>query len=459
MIPNATVNGATLDAFLVYISILGILLLIATWLRLKVPFLKKYYIPASLIAGIIGLLLGPHFLKVIPAAATACWSSLAGRLIVIVFAPMLMGRRTQNGKSLFKMAEASVFWSFNATFMQYALPLLLGVVLLTPVFKVDQLFGTIVEQGWAGGHGTAGGMARVFEELGWLDGQSLSVTSATIGLIFGIIAGIAIINIGVRRGWTAILKKTAGLTNNEDELYTGDQQPVGSRNSISPSVINSYAFHAALISVAVFIGWILNFLLKTYLKFSVSWFVTALFGGLLLNMAIGKTRWGEAIDSGTMSNIQGLALEFLVAGAVASVNVPVVVKYAIPLLIQQGAAMALMIFLNLWLARRVFKEYWFENSIVLFGTYCGVMATGLLLLKTCDPNMKSGAGEVFAARSPFTSWAVGGGILTSMTPVWVVQYGALKVGLAYLVGSMFCLLILKITKCWYPVRKAEQQRG
>ncbi len=455
MIPETAVNGATLDAFLVYVSMLGILLLIATWLRLKIPFLKKYYIPASLIAGVIGLILGPHFVGLIPAHVTACWSALSGRLIVIVFAPMLMGRRTQSAKTLFKTAGGSIIWSYVATFMQYAIPLLLGAFLLTPLFGVNPLFGTIVEQGWAGGHGTAGGMALVFEELGWLDGQSLSVTSATIGLVFGVVAGIAMINIGVRKGWTAILQKSAGLTNTEDELFTGDRQPVCSRDAVSSSVINSYAFHGALISVAIFIGWILNFMLKKYLNFSVSWFVTALFGGLLLNLVIGRTRWGEAIDSGTMNNIQGISLEFLVAGAVASVNVPVVVEYAMPLLIQQLAAMALMLFLNLWLARRIFGQYWFENSMVLFGTYCGVAATGLLLLKTCDPNMKSGAGEVFAARAPFCGWALGGGVLTSMTPVWVVQYGALKVGLAYLIGAVLFSMLFRFAGCWYPVSKAK----
>ena len=61
----------------------------------------------------------------------------------------------------------------------------------------------------------------------------------------------------------------------------------------------------------------------------------------------------------TLGRIQGISLEFLVAGAVASVNVPVVVEYAAPLLIQQFVMVAVMLFMNLWLARRVFSNYWF----------------------------------------------------------------------------------------------------
>ena len=54
MIPTTEVTGSILDALIVYVAILGILLLVATWLRLKIPILKKYHIPAALIAGVIG---------------------------------------------------------------------------------------------------------------------------------------------------------------------------------------------------------------------------------------------------------------------------------------------------------------------------------------------------------------------------------------------------------------------
>ncbi len=452
MIPNTALNGATLDALFVHVSLLGILLLISTWLRLKIPLLKQYHIPASLVAGVIGLILGPFFIGVISSEVTTTWSGLAGRLIVIVFAPMMMGKNKYSGKSIAKKALGSIIWSYNASFVQYAFPILVTALVLTPAFGVNELFGTVVEQGWAGGHGTAGGMAIVFEELGWLDGQSLSVTSATIGLLFGIIGGIIIINIGTRKGWTAFLHDTTGIKNEEVELFT-KEKPVSGHDAISSGVINNLAFHGALISVAIFIGWILNKLLKSYLNFSVSWFVTALFGGLFVWKLIEKTSWGDAVDKGTLSSLQGISLEFLVAGAVASVNIPIVIAYAVPLIITQVGMMVIQLFLNIWFARRIFGEYWLENSMVLFGTYTGVAATGLLLLKTCDPESKSDALSVYAARAPFTGWALGGGVLTSMTPVWVMQFGAVKVGLVYLAGTAITFILPKILGIWNPVVK------
>ena len=455
MIPTTEVGSSIQNPFLFYVSMLGILLVIGTYLRLKIPFLKKYFIPASLIAGIIGLLLGPYFLGLIPKHITSCWSGMSGVLIVIVFAPMLMGKKERSPKELAKKVVSGVCFSYLNCCVQYAIPLLITAAIFVPQ-GVNQLFGCTVEEGWAGGHGTASGMIAVFEELGWAEGQSLAVTTATIGLMFGIFGGIVLINVAVRKGWTACLGNAEGsksIENKEHELYT-ENRPTDTTRSISPMVIDNLAFHAAILSIAVFFGYILNWLLKAYLHFSVSWFVTALFAGFFLQKILNHTKWGDAIDMKVMARLQGLALEFLVAGAVASVNVTVVLDYALPLIITQVILAVVTIFLHTWYARRAFGTYWFENAMLYFGTFTGVAATGMLLLKVVDPEVKSDALDVFAGRAPFCSWAVGGGIITSTAPIWVATYGSAKVGLIFLVASVVIFFIPIITKCWHPVKKS-----
>lgn len=454
MIPNTKITGTILDALIVYAGILGLLLLVAAWLRLKIPFLKKYHIPAALIAGVIGLILGPHFLGIIPSYITAAWSALAGRLIVFVFAPMLMaGSTSKIDQKMVKKAIGNVSLCWGLTALQYAVPLLLGVFLFTPLFGINPLFGTIVEQGWAGGHGTAGGMAMVFEELKWTDGSSLSITSATVGLVFGIVGGVVMINLGIKKGWTAVMKDSASIQGEEHELYSDENKPVDTHRVIAPGVLDNLAFHMCLVVVAVLIGWIINRMLKTYLHFSVSWFVTALFGGLLIWQVIKKTPAAKAVDHATFARIQGISLEFLVAGAVSSVNVPIVVAYAVPLLIQQGLMCIIMWFIMTRFTRLVFGKYWFEDSMVIFGTYTGVAATGLLLLKTCDPKFETDASTLFAARAPFCSWALGGGVLTSMTPGWVAAYGALPVALVYSALLIVSFVLPRVIGCWHPEYK------
>lgn len=449
MIPINEFNGQHLDSIFVYLSILGILLLLGTIIRSKIIVLKRWHIPSSLIAGVIGLILGPFFLGVIPKEMTTFWSALSGRLIVLVFAPMMMGKISKPEKSLMKDVTGSILWSFSASFMQYAVPILLCALFLTPVFKVNPLFGSIVEQGWAGGHGTAGGMGQVFEELGFPDGASLSLTSATVGLAFGIIVGTILINIAVRNGEAKLIKNYTGtFSDDERELFGVDEAPVGMKSTVSSSVVDSLAFHLSMLGLAILIGWIINKLIKSLINFSVAWFVTSLFGGMIVNILINKIGYGDYIDKNTLGRIQGTAMDFLVVGAIASVNVPVVIEYAVPLIIQQVLMAVCMLFWFQYIGRKSFENNWFENTIVLFGTFCGVAATGLLLLRACDPDFKSGVTEVYAGRAPFTSPFIGGGLLTSITPGLIVKFGSLKVGLIYLLGIIICMIIYRITGVW-----------
>ena len=122
---------------------------------------------------------------------------MSSRLIVLIYAPMLMGKRQKSGENLSKEQVNPWFFPY-LHFTQYAVPLLLTALDTYPVFGVSPLFGTIVEQGvrrpW-----NSRRMAAVFEELKWMDGASLSVTSATIGLVFGVLGGIVLINMAHAR--------------------------------------------------------------------------------------------------------------------------------------------------------------------------------------------------------------------------------------------------------------------
>ena len=453
MIPTSEVSGGVLDTLFVSLAILGILLIVGTILRLYVPFFKKYYFPASLIAGFIGLLLGPSVLGLIPQNIVSAWSSLSGKLIVLVFAPMLMGKRKSSAKKYARRTFNSICYGYVGCFAQYAIPLLLSVVLLEPLFGTNSLFGTTFEEGWCGGHGTASGMLAVFEELGWPEGQSIAVTNATIGLLLGIFGGVILINIAARKGWTSHLNAkdgNLGITNKEKELYNEDsQKSVDTKLAVSGKVIDNFAFHAAILSIAIFIGWIVTYLLKTYLNFSISWFVTAMFAGGLVQLVLNRTKWGDAVEPKVYSRIQGISLDFLVAGAVASMNLKAIAANIVPIAIVSVVLMAFMVVYSLIYARFIFGKDWFENAMMTYGMYTGVAATGILLLKVCDPESKSDALSLYAARAPFSSWAIGGGIITSMAPIWVSQIGSLYAGLIALGLTILIGALPFICRTWY----------
>ena len=460
MIPKiAALNGGTLDSLVLSVSLLGILLIVGTMVRLKVGLLRKYHVTASLVAGLIGLALGPFFLGVIPKEITSSWAGFAGRLITFVFAPMLMFNSVRSGKGTVKKVASTISFGWMVSLAQYAIPMLLSALILIPLFPVDPLFSVIVEEGWLGGHGTAGGMAQVFEELGWADGASLSITSATVGLIWGILSGMILINIAVRKGWTHYFHDTASLKAEATEVYPEEERPAVGRATIENGVIDPLAFHFAILCVAVYLGWIGKKLIDTYLHISITWYVTALFAGLLKRKVMTHTPWKDCLDRGIMSRIQGICLELLVTGAVASVNIPVVVKFAVPLIIQQGVMMAVMFFGHIWYVRHFYGEDWFEYNMLHYGEATGVFATGMLLLKTCDPELKSNALEILALSSPFSDWAIGGGVLTAMMPYWVMKYGYINCTIATTALALVLAFVPKVLGTWHPFAEYAPEKA
>ena len=116
---------------LLYVSVIGLLLVIATIIRLKVSFFRKAFIPASLIAGFIGLALGPYALNIIPQTIVGSMGTLPGQLICIVFATMFLGY--SHGEKLDKGtvhdSAAMLIWTWMGGCLQFAIPCLVYVYL------------------------------------------------------------------------------------------------------------------------------------------------------------------------------------------------------------------------------------------------------------------------------------------------------------------------------------------
>jgi glutamate:Na+ symporter, ESS family len=438
MFPDSPISSESLNSLLFYLSVLGLILLVGTFIRLKVSIFKKYFIPASLIAGVVGILFGPYGLDVLPKEMVATWGSLAGILINFVFAPMLIGMTFNNSKESSKYALPQVLYSYIGSTLQIAIPLIIVGLLIVPIWNVNELFGTVIEIGWAGGHGTAGGMTEVFNNLGWETGSSLALTSATIGLLIGIIGGMIVINIGVKKGYTTNIKDQSQLKSiQQSDIF---KKNPNSYTSVNPNVIESFGFHIAIILVAILIGWVFQILLSPLVT-GLPLFPLAMIGGLVVNVVLSKTKYFDLIDKNTLQRIQGFSLEFLIVSAVATIKVPIVLEYAIPLIIITLASIITLMWYFFYLGPKMFDKDWFEHSIVNLGTMAGVTAVGLMLLRTVDPDMKTSAGTAYALRAPFFSPFLGGGLITALVPTLIVTYNSLVVGIAFLIITLVIIVV------------------
>ena len=443
MIPVEKIAGGTLGNLLYYVAIIGVLLVICTIIRLKVSFLRKAFIPASLLAGILGMILGPHILGVIPADMMSSIGAIPSHMITVVFACMMLGvKKTEDASTMMHDTVSGLGWLWSCSFMQVGVACLLCAVLFTPVWGVNELFGSLFEIGFAGGHGTAGGMASVFTDtFNWADGADLGKTTATI---FG---GMAIINVAVRKKWTKVLTEPAS-GNAAKEVYgeKDAEHEASAYMTVSQDVVEPFAFHLGIIGIAILIGRLIVWGFGQVFGYSgLPLFPFAMIGGWIINAIAQRVPLlRDLFDRKTFQRIQGMALEILVTCAMASISIPVVLAYWKPLLIGSIVITALMLVWTLWLSPRIFNDCWFEQAIIRYGAFCGVAAVGYMLLRCADPKMETDAGTIYALDGPFMSPFIGGGLVTSMWPFLITSMGAMKFGLVACAISLAILLVLRL---------------
>ncbi len=452
---------------------LCLLLVIGKALRSSLPWLQKLYLPSSIIGGLVGLLL----LNVSPAPMAADWSAgwnrLPGFLINIVFAALFLGRRNHGLKHAWRTAAPQLCYGQILAWGQYIIGFALVVFVLTPLFGTPGAFGNLLEIGFEGGHGTVGGMTETFGKLGWHDGVDLGLTVATIGMILGIVIGMLLINWAARRGHIQKLRRFEEQDSFAQKgIYQFHAQPSAGRQTVACDSIDSLAWHISLLGIAVLFGWLFKQVLVAgasqlppawqvqSLVDSFPLFPLCMFGGLLLQKILEKLRLAPLISASQMARISGSSLDFLVISALATINLSVVTANWLPLVMLTGAGILWCVFCVVFLGPRIFADAWFERSIAEFGQSCGVTATGLLLLRTVDPENETVAAEAFGYKQLLHEPIMGGGLWTSMALPLAFSLGSTRMLVISLVGILpWCLYGLRLNRQRRAAREAESGKA
>ena len=238
---------------------LCLLLLLGKVVRTAVPLLQRLFLPTSVIGGLLGLVAiqvcRRWFPQVELSGWTAGWSAMPGFLINIVFASLFIGASIPPLKTVWEQGAAQLCYGQICAWGQYVVGLALAGLVLVPLFHVNSAFGTLLEIGFEGGHGTVGGLSQTFEDLGWKEGGALGFTVATCGMVLGVSLGMTLINLAAKRGWIQGLKVDAHRDPLEMRgIYPPEEQPSAGSQTVRSDSVDSLAFHLAILGLAVFLG-------------------------------------------------------------------------------------------------------------------------------------------------------------------------------------------------------------
>ncbi|MGI9467868.1 MAG: sodium/glutamate symporter [Rubripirellula sp.] len=441
----------------------AILLLIGVGLRLRFTIFRWFYIPASVVAGMIGLMITQiDFSATITSHTTAWTETLAswpGFLIAVIFGGMLLERKPAPWRKSISRVGRQGLMVWVIVLGETAIGLIATWLLIKPFFDVPHSFGTLIETGFAGGHGTAAAMGQVFRHptIQLDSGLDLGILMATCGLLYGLISGIFWINIAVRRGWIGKQGTNTKNINSENcdpennDSCAPKARPVIGYARIGKETIDPLLLQVLWLAIAFGIGLGLQSIVTSSIGFienfgdvtttvvqgeeqlserltlesiagSFPLFIYTLFGGWIVRTTLNLLGYENAIDRETINRLTSTAMDILIVSAITTLNIAAVTTLIIPFAILFLFGAAWTGFCLMVLARKMLpREHWFELGLINYGMSTGTTATGFVLLRLVDPELESGAAEDYALAAPLSSPFIGGGMITVALPLLILE--------------------------------------
>jgi len=176
---------------------------------------------------------------------------------------------------------------------------------------------------------------------------------------------------------------------------------------------------------------------------------------MLVRALMDKLKIGYVLDNGGLSRISGMAVDYMVTGALAAISLVFVGRYWLPLLVVSTCGGVVTTLTVPWLCSRLFKDNRYERMIMIFGVSTGTLSTGLALLRILDPEFKTrvsgdymlSAGMTFALMIPFIlaiNLPAKAGSKGSLGPFWMM----VLIALGYLAYALIAYAIVAKAKAF-----------
>lgn len=483
-------------------GIMSILIVIAHILRSRVSLLQNLFVPTAIIAGFLGLAGGPQGLDLLPfsiksvevtaekdvktdeseestddevqppQAVEPAMTEYPFFLVVLLFATLLMGHSKKHKEvspaEVVRNVGDTLSYNLASEIGMFALALLFGLCVLSfmfPGLESDTSsvggFSLLLPAGFVGGHGTANVVGTVLEESGGYENAlTIGYTFATVGLLAGILGGMILINLATRKGWTRMVKTAEELPESVRRGFLDDEERSSmGQQTVSPIALDPLSWHLALAFVAFALAFFANDAIKAVLpgKYSLPLFAFSMLAGAILQKGLDWIGLGQFVDKATMGRIGSATSDFLIAFGVASIKLGVVLQYWQPLLVMSVFGVIYSVVLLWLIGRFIFRDFWFERSVFVYGWNTGVVAIGITLLRVVDPRLKTRTLEEFGLAYVFISIVEIAMLVT--LPILVAKGFVLVPALVLLVIFVGTILLSRTFIGWFTSPPDQMREG
>lgn len=376
---------------------LGALLIVGTVLRKKIVFLQKYLIPANLLAGAVGLIVGMNGLGWIDLTSERLGVYVYHLLALLFIALGLRAPKKRLGLSSVKFGLI-----FIASYLvQAIIGLIIAFILIYTI--MPDLFagiGLLAPLSFGMNPGIAYSIGQNWEQFGFPFGGIVGLTFAAFGFLAAYTLGIWLVKTGIKKGEAKYVDADDGLS--EDVRSGLVKNPKGNTDekiTTSAESIESFTFHIGLIGFTYVATYGVLKVMEAGLiwigseqEITTLWsfhFIAAAILAIGMRKVFDSTRVSAYVDDVTMTRCSNLFMDFMIVASVAAISFAVVAQYWIPLLSISVTAVFATWFLIQFMTKSAFKQFRLERFAAIFGNMTGTLQSGLVLLRILDPTMKS----------------------------------------------------------------------
>lgn len=449
------------------LGLMSFLLVAAHLLRSRLRFLQNLYVPSAVLAGFLGLIGDRQILGLLPFSndsdGTPSIGAYPAILGVVVFATLFLGYREKRPTMRIVMASVTdtFFCNLAAEIGQYGLALLIGWAFLPLLFPgLNAGFAVMLPAGFAGGHNSATVVGSVLQENGWKDALSIGYTFATVGLLAGTFGGMILVNIGARLGWTRLIQKPTDLSESMRSGFFPFQERTSlGQETVSPNALDPLAWHVALVLMAYAAAVLFSRAVRINLPGlpALPLFALSMFAGAFLQKLLNLFGLGIYVDRKVIVRIGSAASDYLIAFGIASIQLATVVDYWLPLVVMCLFGVFFSVAWFWFVGRIMFRNFWFERSLFVYGWSTGVMGTSIFLLRIVDPKLRSRTledyGLAYAAIGPVEI-----ALLVALPPL--IAHGViLAPALVLIAATLSCVLLSFLCVGWFREAPTQLRQG
>ncbi len=432
---------------IVQFGLLAGAILLANILRQKLTFIRKSMIPVAVLAGF--LLLFAKILGLVTLDQTMM-EMLVYHGIALGFIAMSLRvpeERTKGNSDLTGFKSGAIIVS--SYLVQGVTGLLITILLAATV--MPQLFpasGLLLPMGYGQGPGQANNVGSSYEALGFAGGRSFGLAIAAAGYLVACVVGVVILNVLSRRGKVGQGRASAGEQPAADFFQGKDEIPI----SDSIDKLSIQLAMVLMIYVATYLcAWGITSGLSAISEGlantlnALIWGFNFIIGAALAMLTrVLLARWKRTgvilrqyQNNYLLNRLSGFFFDIMIVAGIASINPEDIRGLWLPFVLLVVAG-AIVTWIHLaFVCKVVYRDYYYEGLISMYGMLTGTISSGILLLREIDPDLSTPAANNLVIGSSF-------GIILGAPVLVLVGIAPRSPWLVVLLAALYCVILYAV---------------